>query len=152
RRSLMVAWSSLAGVVCLLLAAPPAELDVTADEAVLRGAKVGTDGPALLEFFRNRTPAESTPAHIDALIEKLSSGKFREREKATAELLRVGLAARPALVKVRDHKDAEVRRRVEELLSAVDKLSSLDVERAAVRVLRARRPAGTGAALLDFLP
>src|SRR5437660_7275317 len=52
-------------------AAPAAEAASAADdERTLRAARVGTDGPALLEFFRKRTVNDVDNSRIEKLIEQ----------------------------------------------------------------------------------
>jgi hypothetical protein len=58
---------------------------------------------------------------IDQLIEQLGSGKFDEREKATAELDAIGAPALDKLRKAVQAEDAEVRRRAEELVVRIEK-------------------------------
>jgi hypothetical protein len=70
---------------------------------------------------------------IDQLIEKLGSGDFTEREKATKELSAIGAPALEALRKAAKSKDVEVRKRAEALLSKSDN------EREIPRVLAPKR-------------
>jgi hypothetical protein len=49
-------------------------------------------------------------------VRQLASPKYQEREKAAAELLRLGRAAKPALVAGTSHSDPEVRNRCQQLL------------------------------------
>jgi hypothetical protein len=58
---------------------------------------------------------------VAALIEKLGSGDFEDRENATEELDKLGLAALEALKKASQSADAEVRRRAEELVVKIEK-------------------------------
>src|SRR5437762_1795744 len=62
-----------------------------ADEATLKAARLGSDGPALLAYFRQRTVGEANRARIVALIRQLGDPSFAVREKASAELEAVGL-------------------------------------------------------------
>src|SRR5688572_12000176 len=105
---------TLAVLACAFFdpAAMAAMEELTGDIALLKTAKVATDGPGLLEFFKKRAPVEANAAHVEGLIAKLASRKFRERQQAAAELLRIGLPARPLLVKALKHEDIEVVRRV----------------------------------------
>jgi hypothetical protein len=123
------------------------------DEAVLRGANVPTDGPGLVAFFRNRSAkTEADEKRIEALIEKLGTARFREREQAVNELLAIGAPAKLLLKKATEHKDPEVRRRAEECLKVIEAKTGPDVELAALRVLKARNPAGGCGAVLLYLP
>lgn len=131
-------------------AAPPGpEAD---DMKLLQGVKAPTDGPGLLTYFRQRVPTDDVRKKADALVAKLSSGNFRQRERASAGLLALGPAARPALARALKTGDAEVRRRAQECIDVFDRLSSPEVEAAAVRLLRVLRPDGACAVLLGYLP
>src|SRR5262249_29312565 len=57
----------------------------SADELALTQAKVGTDAPALLAFLRQCTPQSLDPVKTRALVERLGSKRFREREGAEME-------------------------------------------------------------------
>lgn len=147
----------LSTLLCLLALLAPdgrgqAPASANADERLLRDAGVGTDGKGLLEFFRKRAPTPEGRKRAEELVEKLGSGTFRAREKASEELVRIGLPARPALLRAATHKDAEVRRRVQECLAVIERAASPEVESAALRLLKARRPEGAAVVLLDFLP
>jgi hypothetical protein len=65
--------------------------------------------------FATRVPDEVTKA-IDAAIANLGKEDFKTRETATVELQKLGAATFSALLKAGSSQDAEVRRRVEELL------------------------------------
>ncbi|HKB35999.1 MAG TPA: HEAT repeat domain-containing protein, partial [Gemmataceae bacterium] len=142
---------------------------------LLRGARVGTDGPGLLEFFRKRGPPEDEAARfvdatlnllefclkrgpseaarqrVDELVGKLGSRSYRLRESATTELIKLGLAARPALSRAVKHTDKEIAWRAQECLDVIDRAHSIEVEAAAVRLLGVRRPDGACRVLLDYL-
>ena len=122
------------------------------DQKLLESVKAPTDGPGLLTYFRQRALTEDVRKKADALVVKLSSGNFRQRERASAGLIALGPAARPALARALKNGDAEVRRRAQECIDALERTSSPEVEAAAVRLLKVRRPDGACALLLDFLP
>jgi hypothetical protein len=71
--------------VALLLAAataraePPAVPDTADDEKALTDAGVKTDGPALVEFFRARVPADVTPEKLAELVAQLGDDEFDVR-------------------------------------------------------------------------
>jgi hypothetical protein len=66
-------------------------------------------------------PEGSKPAvPVERLIEQLGSRDYRIREEANRTLLVRGTEALPALRKARNHKDPEVRRRVEALLGPLE--------------------------------
>src|SRR5262249_61330913 len=82
----------------------PAMPDTNQDEQLLRGAGVTPDGPGLLAFFRKRVPTEEDRQRAEELVSKLGSRTFRDREKASTELVKLGLAARPALARARSEE------------------------------------------------
>ena len=91
-----------------------------ADEAFLKENKIGVDGPALLEFFRQRTVKGGDEARIKELIKKLGDDSFDVREKASKELARFGPSIRPVLLEaLKADPGAETRRRLEELLAGL---------------------------------
>ncbi len=143
----------LGGLVLGLLLACPAVADQAADEALLRGARVVPDGPGLVEFFRARLAKnEADEKKIEALIERLNSAKFKDREKATRDLIAIGLPARPFLARAAMHQEAEVRRRVAECLATIETANPVEIELAALRLLRGLKHDGACHALLQYLP
>jgi hypothetical protein len=70
-------------------------------------------------------PKAVPPPPIEPWIDQLASRDFRLREAAVKEIMKAGVPALPALRKVRDHRDAEVRRRVEELIATLDRAAAL---------------------------
>jgi HEAT repeat protein len=132
-----------------VLAAPE---NVAADEQTLREAKVGSDGPALLEFLRRRTLASAQREQILALIHQLGAEEFAEREKASAALVQLGPAAVPLLRQALDDPDAEVGRRAERCLQRIESVAGPTVSAAVVRLVVVRKPAGAAEALLAYLP
>jgi hypothetical protein len=66
-------------------------------------------------------PEGAKPAlPVERLIEQLGSRDYRLREEANRALVARGAEALPALRKARNHKDVEVRRRVEALLEPLE--------------------------------
>src|SRR5260370_26348323 len=83
---------------CLVVArAAEPDPELVNAEKTLQEAKVETDGPSLLRFFRERTLTEADiPRPRDAL-RRLGDDDFETREKAGDELSRAGRKARPFL-------------------------------------------------------
>ncbi len=146
----------LAAAALLLAAAvraePPAAPDTADDEKLLREAGVPVDGPALVEFFRKRVPAEVTPDRLAALVRQLGDDDFDVRDRASAALRALGARALPALRRAAGDPDAEVKRRAEDCLAAVTDGAAAARTAAAARLLAARKPPGAAAALLAYLP
>src|SRR5690242_8875287 len=134
-------------------AQPPAPTDGAAeDEQLLKDAKVSTDGPGLLEFFRKRTPTEKDRERAAGLVRRLSDDVFAVRQKAAEGLVALGPAALPQLRAALGHPDEEVRQRAAECLQAIDPSPRGALAGAAARRLRAARPAGAVPVLLAYLP
>jgi hypothetical protein len=146
-------WTS---VVCLLGAgagrAAEADPDLAAAERTLRDANVGTDGPALLAFLRQRTLSASDQARLADLVRHLGARRFKDRERASRDLRAAGRPARPFLWAALNDADPEIARRAERCLHFIEDGSDLALAEAAARVLAVRRPAGAAAVLLAYLP
>ncbi|HZY83573.1 MAG TPA: HEAT repeat domain-containing protein [Gemmataceae bacterium] len=139
-------------VACLLPSAAGA-----GDEEVLRGAKVGTDGPALLDFLRRHTLGAETEARVRVLVRQLGDDSFDRRERASRELVALGGLARPFLRQAATDPDAEVARRAQDCLRQIDKKGpaaegSPQVAAAALRRVARLKPAGAARVLLAYLP
>lgn len=77
---------------------------------------------------------------VEQWIEQLGDKEFQKREAALKALQALGAQALPALVKARNHPDAEVRKRLAELIPALEtavalapKLVTLQVEKKTLR-------------------
>jgi hypothetical protein len=64
---------------------------------------------------------KADPEQVAKLIEKMGSGDFEDREKATEQLDGIGVPALEALRKASKSEDPEVRRRAEELVAKIEK-------------------------------
>jgi HEAT repeat protein len=138
--------------LCTLALAPDSNPGAE-DEKILQAAGVATDGPSLLEFFRKRTLTREREEKIVALIRQLGDNAFRVREKASAELVALGVVAVPFLQQAINDPDIEVVRRAEECLRHIDDRDSrIGVPIAAARLVALRKPAGAAEVLLAFLP
>jgi HEAT repeat protein len=142
----------------LALAAPTRGADSTrpdplaADEQRLQEARVGTDGPALLEFFRKRTATDARLFDIEGLIRRLGDDSYEVRQKASADLAALGPVALPLLRQALKDRDVEVVRRAEECIRLIEQEYNATVVPAAVRVLAARKPPGAVEVLLGYAP
>ncbi|HEV3263583.1 MAG TPA: hypothetical protein VG013_42500 [Gemmataceae bacterium] len=67
------------------------------------------------------SPAKPSFEHINALVARLGSGKFKDRQAATRELDALGPAALNALRAAASDPDAEVRRRATALAERIEK-------------------------------
>src|SRR5437764_6884414 len=123
-----------------LSAAPVRAGQSEEDEATLKEAKLQTDTPALVEFFRKRVLAENDHHRVRAIIRKLGADSFAVREKASTELIAMGPAIAPLLREATASADPEVLARAREALTAVEKTSTAPLLGAAVRLLAQRKP------------
>ncbi len=133
-------------------AAGDREAAVQEAERSLKQAKLGTAGPALLQFVKERTPPPAQDQKVQALIAALGAGKFAAREKAGAALLKLGPAARAQLRQAAEHTDREIARRAGVLFQKIPAGTEPELAEAALRLLADRKPAGAAAALLAYLP
>jgi len=135
-----------------LAAAAPAPPDDT-DERLLREAGVAGDGPALLQFFRDRVAGGADRDRIAVLIKQLGDESFDQREKASAQLVAIGAKAEAQLRDaVKNPPEAEVKQRAELCLREIGKGNSALLPAAAARVLARRKPDGAVVVLLAYLP
>src|SRR5262249_37552946 len=132
----------------------PGEMDaeLTYDLKALEDAKVGSDGPALLAFIRQRTLPDDERTRLAELVKKLGDDDFDVREKACASLVKAGRSALPFLRQAQKDRDPEVVRRSRDCLDKIENASDLALAGAVVRVLGVRRPDGADAALIAYLP
>src|SRR5262245_4956800 len=144
------------GLALAVMPMPPArgdEKDNTAeDELKLKNAFQNADGPSLVSFLRTRARAEVSKEKLTELIEALDSKNAAARFKACAELVAVGSPAVPMLRRAaRDIDAPEAAALARQCLKILEDDPG-QVTIAAVRLLAARRPAGTAEALLAYLP
>jgi hypothetical protein len=122
------------------------------DEKTLRDNKIALDGPGLLAFLRSRTLAPEESAKLKALVRQLGSDSFKDREKATAALLRYGRLALPALREGAGNADAEIASRSRRCIEEVNARPGPDLAIAALHRIAHHRPAGAAEVLLRYLP
>jgi hypothetical protein len=130
----------------------PAAEAVAADERFLRDAGVGTDGAALLAFFRARTLSPADLGQVEVWVRQLGDERFARREEASRQLARRGPSVRPFLRAALRDPDREVARRAAACLEEIDAGPGVSVTAAAARLLVRRDPPGATAALLAYLP
>jgi hypothetical protein len=123
-----------------------------ADDAVLKAAKLGVDGPALVAYLRQRTPGPQTRERVKTLLGQLGATAFRDRTRATEELKKLGPEVASLLRPALKDADREVVRRVEQCLDHYARQPEAPLVLAALRLLALRRPSGTAAAVLAYLP
>ncbi len=123
------------------------------EEQALRAAGLGTDGAALLDFFKKRTSAEASRDKLSTLVRQLGDKTPAVRDKAAGELVALGLIAIPVLRQAsKDPDDLETANRARRCLESIEGTSGPAIPIAAARVLAVRKPAGAAEALLAYLP
>src|SRR5262245_17143225 len=142
----------LAALPFLVAPAGPEAPDLREEEKVLEAAKVPTDGPGLLSYFRDRTPSDAEKLRLATLVRQLGHRSFAVREKASRQLITAGEAALPFLKPALKDADAEVVRRTNECIAEIELVPHAARHVAAARLLAVRRPEGAAEVLLAFLP
>ena len=141
----------LAGIA-LLLAVPGWAPALDPDFKLLQSVGLKTDGPALLQYFRDRTFKEADPKKVADLVILLGDDSFAAREKAYKDLLQIGQPALVGLKQAETHSDMEIRLRVNEvrqiIMAKVDPL----IQAAVARLVAATKPAGAAEVILAYLP
>src|SRR5262245_12946658 len=79
-------------------------------------------------------PASPPTVSVAQWIERLGSNDFRTREAASLALSKVGYNALPALRKAQAHPDPEIRRRLEELIPALETAAALEPRRVTLKM------------------
>jgi HEAT repeat protein len=126
---------------------------IAADERLLQTARIGTDGPSLVEYFRKQKPAGEQLEKIQALIRRLGDRSYEVREKASKELAGVGYSAAPLLRQAVMSSDPEISRRAENCLQQLSRESGhFPLLAVAAEAGIFRQPNGTGVifALLGY--
>jgi hypothetical protein len=126
------------------------------DERILKAAKIGTDGAAVLDYFKKQFEGGTDRERIAALVRQLGDDAFDRREEATNQLIALGEPAVPFLKDALKSADLEVVRRAEHCLKKIGKTpeakkEDLQVAAAAARRLAAHKPAGSAEILLKYL-
>jgi hypothetical protein len=134
----------------LAVRSAPAEDSARADEEKLRTAGVATDGPGLIAYLRKRT-VEIDESHLEELVARLGADDFFAREKASEQLVALGVRAKPALKEAVSSRDPEVVWRARRCLGRIDQGGASEVLIAVVRTLARKDPPGTLEALLSYL-
>jgi HEAT repeat protein len=143
--------------VLLVLAVPGLALtqttEATGDAAVVKAAHLGSTGPALVEFFKQRTQRTATPEKLHELIEQLSDKQADVRDKASAGLVSAGMVAVPLLRQAANNiDDNEAATRARDILKYIEGEEAATLTCAAARLLAEVNPDGAVDALLGFLP
>lgn len=122
------------------------------DRKMLREIGQGTDGPALLDYFRKRTYTEADPKAVGVYIKELADEDFEVREKAFKNLMGLGASALVAIKEAEKHPDTEVKKRAEELRIRIEASAQPHIQATVARLIGKVRPEGSVEVLLAYLP
>ena len=122
------------------------------DEDTVKTANLATDAPALMEFFKKHTIGEVDRERIKKLISDMGDDSFEVRQKASEQLVLIGVGARDLLRDAVQNPDVEISIRATRVLDQIEKDGGPPVVCAAARLLAARNPDGAAEVLLNFLP
>jgi len=116
----------------------------------------GTEGDALLAEFRLRTLPDADRDKVLELVRSLDDGSAAVRERAFGQLLELGPRCMPLLRRAAHDaggaSDQRLASYLERCQEALAKDAPPPLPKSAPRLLALRRPEGTVAALLGFLP
>jgi hypothetical protein len=140
-------------VLTFRASAPAAESDP--DEQMVRTAGIATDDSVLLDFLRKRTLGSADRDKILGLIRKLGDDDFGVRERASDDLVALGVMPVALLRQATSDPDVEIARRAEGCLERIDKKQptpGIAVSAAVARLIGKRKPAGATDVLFNYLP
>ena len=131
---------------------------VVADENLVKSQKIEITEAALLKFFRDRTLSADDQQRYRALVKSLGNISHSVREKATADLRKLGVSSIAFLKEAEYHADVELSRRARMLLLELNEKNNTAVPIAAAHLL-ARPPQKSGTSpseairtLLAYIP
>jgi hypothetical protein len=122
------------------------------DETALLTAGLKTDNSSLLQFFRSRTLPPDQRAQFRTLVRQLGSSSYKDRTKASADLVKMGPKVKGLLQSVKkETDDRETVRRAELCLHKLAEGDAPEQVAAVARLVARRQPAGAAEVLLDYL-
>jgi hypothetical protein len=151
-RTLLTALALCGALAAGLPGAEEPDPEIAEAERLLKDARVGVDGAALLKFFRERTLRETDLVKLKAKVRQLGDESYEVREQASKDLTLAGRAAVPLLKAAVNDPDPEIVRRAEGCLEDIAASPDLTLAPAAARLLAVKKPDGTLAVLLAYLP
>src|SRR3954465_4643715 len=138
-RRLPVFFLSVAGAL-------PAAADEP-DEALVKAAGLSADGPALLDFIRQRSRESADKDELASMLEDLGSPDPKAADAAAAALVARGPRAVPALRRAaNDLADKARADRARKALGQIDGRAGADLAAGVTRLLAAKKYGGAGEA------
>jgi HEAT repeat protein len=153
---------TLSGLGELEAVAAPDTGASASDEQILKAANVGTKGPELLAFFRNRTLSSADVARIGPLVEQLGAAGYKQRKNAKDQLIRLGPPVLSELRRIVDKieklkrvqtdTEQESLKQANMCVETIARTPGPALPLAALRLLESRKPEGCCQVLLGYLP
>ena len=111
------------------------------------------DAVGLVNYFKTRTLSDDQMTAIGSAIKRMGDEKYRERERATTDVVAFGAAALgPLKTAIATEPDAEIVYRSEEARRKIETVSQASVAISAAKQLAKLKPADAVPTLLAFLP
>jgi HEAT repeat protein len=110
------------------------------------------DNSRLLEEVRKRTVTDPLRRKCEELIEQMGDADFVVREKAVAQVKKMGALIVPLLRQATRHSDLEIRKRALECLAKMSLDKSMPLSPITPRLIALRKPANAVETLLAYAP
>lgn len=123
-----------------------------ADLELIKSAGFTDDVKSLTDFYKSHTVTEADKTRLVALIKKLGSDNFEEREAASEELAKAGVGAIALLKSGLKDGDYEIVRRCDLALKTIEKIPTRSLAQAAARLLANHKDDTITEVLLNYLP
>src|SRR5262249_47341955 len=110
------------------------------------------DGPGLVQELEKRTLSDEKMAQVNGLIEKLGDKALAVRDRAEADLKKMGPGILPLLRAALKGGDLEIRKRALKLVKALEPNAKKPLSPTVLRLIGLRKPRGAAEALLAYVP
>ena len=138
-------------LVCLLAPVPAFAEDL--EEETVKKSGLPTDGPALLDFVRQRSRETADKDELTPFLKDLASSDNRVADKAAGALVIRGPLAIPTLRRAaNDLGDKVLAERAKKAVAQIEGKPGADLAAAVARLLAVKKPDGSVEALLAYLP
>jgi HEAT repeat protein/outer membrane protein assembly factor BamB len=140
-------------VVALGSVAIPVATADEADETMVKAAGLVSDGPALLDFVKQRSRETASADEWAPLVKDLGSADTKATDRAAAALVARGPLAIPALRRAANEVgNPALAERARKTLGRIEGRQGADLAAAVVRLVAVKKPVGAVEALLAYLP
>jgi hypothetical protein len=128
--------------------------DCSWEEGLLAEHGLPNHGAGLLSILRGRIPSAELAQKAQHFVPRLSAAVYPVRDKATADLIKLGPVVRPLLQKqlLERNQSAETTARLRQILDQFPTEEHTPIISATARLIERDRPAESLTALLDFIP